>query len=292
MNAGYFPNKVSFDWACGCGSPCAPPAGGWNTLSGPLFGSPMNWCPPWGGLSHEALVSNSWVRTPWSPYLADRIDGRAFSVPEYSPIDSYGSSNSRTARAFGQSFPVPDRPSSGRAGGMVDLDLARSQADALHRAMAPDGTDEDAIFRILEGASPEQAREIERVFQENHGEHWNGVGGTLRTALRDELDDSDFDRASLTLDRRAVQDQPGDRQLATLQADLLQQAMAPGGTDEDAIFRVLEEADPGQLQELDRTFRERHGQYWYDEGGDLRGALRDELDDEDFERARRALARR
>ena len=167
-----------------------------------------------------------------------------------------------------------------------------TRARMLNNAISGSGTNEETIFRVLEGATPEELRATEDAFREHHGEQWEGVGGTLQGALRDDLSDAEYGRAMVALSRKErVAGDPGAlRRAAVERADALHEAMAGGGTDEDAIYRVLESSTPQELRATQQLFAERHGNYWKDEGGDLQGALRDELSGDELARALRAFA--
>ena len=68
---------------------------------------------------------------------------------------------------------------------------ATKDAQALRNAMKGLGTDEDAIYTILENRSPAERRAIEATFDRRYG----ATSGPLRAWLRDDLSGSELQRA-------------------------------------------------------------------------------------------------
>ena len=68
---------------------------------------------------------------------------------------------------------------------------ATQDAQALRNAMKGLGTDEDAIYTILENRSPAERRAIEATFDRRYG----ATSGPLRAWLRDDLSGSELQRA-------------------------------------------------------------------------------------------------
>jgi len=82
------------------------------------------------------------------------------------------------------------------------VSLAKAEADAktLYKAMKGLGTDEDAIYKVLENRSPAELQAIEAAFARKYkseGRAW----ASLRIALHDEMSGKELDRALEALDR-------------------------------------------------------------------------------------------
>ncbi|MFC1706258.1 YiiX/YebB-like N1pC/P60 family cysteine hydrolase [Planctomycetota bacterium] len=93
----------------------------------------------------------------------------------------------------------------GLAGGAkpVDPQQVDKDVDTLFKAMKGAGSDEDAIFKVLENRTPEERQAIEDRFAAKHGETWR----SLSYALHDELSGSELQRAqdALLKDRSIAQ---------------------------------------------------------------------------------------
>lgn len=159
------------------------------------------------------------------------------------------------------------------------------KAVALNDAMQGSGTDEERVYRILENTSFADLRQVAAEFKQNFGPYW---GGGLRTALYDDFSEDELARAVRLLDLAelsAHQDRASETQITQAVTEL-HQAMKGSGTDEDALFRVLETFSAQDLKRIDQNFTQRFGEYW---GGSLETALRDDLSGSDLERALRPL---
>ncbi len=73
----------------------------------------------------------------------------------------------------------------------LDFDKIDRDVEALYQAMAGLGTDEQAVFEILENRSPEERAAIEARFAALHGDAWV----TLRVAIDDEFSGEEHGRA-------------------------------------------------------------------------------------------------
>ena len=111
----------------------------------------------------------------------------------------------------------------------------RVQAAKLYEAMSGMGTDERAIFNVLQSGRSDLNRAIESAFNQMYP-RW-----TLRYWLKDELGGSDYTKAMQLLGR-------GDFTLA----QKLQQAADGWGADEEKIFHALETASAEDIAEVNR----------------------------------------
>ncbi len=149
------------------------------------------------------------------------------------------------------------------AGGRTD------EADAmlLEEAMSGMGTDEEGINTVLERCADQAARDRVMAAYEQR------TGRSLGADMSDEMSGTDL-QLSTSLSR-------GD---AAGAAAVRIQAAAEGlGTDEDAIFRQLEVADPAQRRAIIDAYNQRFGSGAG--GADLNDMLRDELGTMDQTRA-------
>jgi len=164
-------------------------------------------------------------------------------------------------------------------------DTSRWKALELHQAMRGMGTDEETVYRILETSSTDELLAIQAAFAGQFSGHW---GGGLRTALYDDFSGDELARALRSLDLAELNANQGQATRAQIEqaAQALHRAMKGMGTDQDALFRVLETFSGPDLLAIDRVFTEKHGKYW---GGNLETALRDDLSGQDLIRALRPL---
>ncbi|MHC4392596.1 MAG: YiiX/YebB-like N1pC/P60 family cysteine hydrolase [Planctomycetota bacterium] len=83
----------------------------------------------------------------------------------------------------------------GPAAPAIDKRQVEADTDTLHRAMKGLGTDEDAIYSVLEGRSPEAREAIETRFGEKYARLWP----SLSAALHSELSGKELGRAQQAL---------------------------------------------------------------------------------------------
>jgi hypothetical protein len=156
----------------------------------------------------------------------------------------------------------------------ADLDRAkaamagrREQASAvgLQQALGGMRSDAAAVFRTLEGKSPDELRRVQQAFQKR-------TGTPLSQALEKELSSADAARARALL--------AADPHRAT--AVQLRQAMAGVGTDEVAIHDTLAAVDPARRAAVETAYRKEFGT-------SLREDLARELSGADLDLARAFL---
>ncbi|MEW6280471.1 MAG: annexin, partial [Candidatus Eremiobacterota bacterium] len=145
---------------------------------------------------------------------------------------------------------------------------ANKDANALYKAMHGGligaGTDEDAIFKTLQGKSPQDLEKLKATYQDHYGRD-------LGKDLKSELSGTSLSRAEASL--------KGDQSSAD--ADALYQAMKSGtgvGTDEEAIHQTLEGKNAEQRAAIEREYLNRHGR-------NLRSDLKSELSGAQRDRA-------
>ncbi len=137
--------------------------------------------------------------------------------------------------------------------------------DAMHGGVFGAGTDEAAIFRTLDGKTPDQIAEIKRSYKDHYRRD-------LDRDLKSELSGTELNRAQSLM--------KGDPRAAD--ADALHLAVSGSGTDEAAIFQTLEGKTKGELEQIERQYRSRHGE-------SLRTALRGDLSGDELTRANALL---
>jgi len=115
---------------------------------------------------------------------------------------------SRAARATA----APAAPAAAPRAPAVDAKKVDAEVAKIHKAFKGLGTDEEAVYAVLEKNPPEVVRAIEKRFGELHGKDW----GTLRTAINDEMSDAECRRALKALESAKVL--PGDQ--GALQANI------------------------------------------------------------------------
>ena len=103
------------------------------------------------------------------------------------------------------------------------------------------GTDEKAIFKALEGKTPEQVQKLKEHYKDHYGT-------SLDKMLNDELSGSDLNRARNLL--------KGNQESAD--ADALHKAMAGIGTDEETVFEALEGKTPEQLEKIKQEYQSKY----------------------------------
>ncbi len=174
----------------------------------------------------------------------------------------------------------------------VDPTRVQHGAYLLDQAMRGLGTDERAIFAVLENRPPHEVVAIAQEFQRTYGGRW----GSLHMALYSELSGPELGRAVSALDRAIVTTMAGPGAplprppcprlaQALCSVEQLHGAMKGLGTDEEAINRILEGSSPEDLALIEREFSRAYGHEW----GSLRSALHSELSGGELDRAVRAL---
>ena len=138
----------------------------------------------------------------------------------------------RTNEQQGEEAQSPGGASQGSARPFPPGFNPRVQAKKLYTAMKGMGTDERAIFDVLQSGRADLNRAIEMEFDRMYDD-------TLREWLRGDLSGSDLSKALTLLGR-------GDFTLA----QKLNQAADGWGADEQKIFRALEIASPAELAEV------------------------------------------
>lgn len=137
----------------------------------------------------------------------------------------------------------------------------------LRDAMKGWGTDEAAIYAALSGRTPEQVNLISVEYKKL-------TGRDLEADLKDELTDSELKK--LALYGQVLSDTPEDRAIAV--AIQLRDAMEGWGTDENAIYVALQSRSESDLSLI-------RAAYLNLTGHDLMADLRDELNDEEYNKA-------
>ncbi|MFH1808686.1 MAG: LysM peptidoglycan-binding domain-containing protein [Pseudomonadota bacterium] len=122
-----------------------------------------------------------------------------------------------------------------------------AEAATLRKAVRGFGTDEDAIFKALDGKTPEQAQAIRQAYQDMYGRD-------LEADLKGDLSGADERRALAMLNGDAVQ----------ADVEALRKAMDGNygvklGTDEDAIFKTLEGKSPEHLAAVQQAYQDATG---------------------------------
>ena len=160
----------------------------------------------------------------------------------------------RTNEQQGEEAQSSDGASQGSARPFPPGFNPRVQATKLYAAMKGMGTDERAIFDVLQSGRADLNRAIEMEFDRMYDD-------SLREWLRGDLSGSDLSKALTLLGR-------GDFTLA----QKLTQAADGWGADEQKIFRALEIASPAELAEVKANAA-------------LKQRLHSELNDADYELA-------
>ena len=143
---------------------------------------------------------------------------------------------------------------------------AANSADTIANAVRGWGTDEDAIYRSLEGKTPDEISRMRQAYRDQYGVD-------VAERLRGDLNSREMQRASNSLNGRE----------ATGRAAGLNEAMSGWGTDEAGVFRNLEGRTREEISAIRQSYQDMYGT-------DLASALRSELSGADLERAMRALA--
>ncbi|MBD1924414.1 DUF4157 domain-containing protein [Microcoleus sp. FACHB-831] len=151
----------------------------------------------------------------------------------------------------------------------VDPGKITQAAEALRKAMAGLGTDEDAIMDTLKYKTQAELAAIEQEYLKKYGR-------TLDYDLRDELSEEDFNQALVYLSKEKEPDKAKVTQVEgkndteeqknlvrsqeMLQAaDALYKAMEGWGTDEDTIMRTLRGKTKEQSQAIKQIYLDHYG---------------------------------
>ncbi|RME71942.1 MAG: hypothetical protein D6776_09520, partial [Planctomycetota bacterium] len=180
------------------------------------------------------------------------------------------------ALALDRRFGVPGRPGALGAPAAVDPMRVAQGVEQLHRAMAGLGTDEAAIYDVLENRPPAEVVAIAQQFAQRYGMQW----GSLGQALVSEMSGLELNRALGALNRAfattfggpgAVAAPTPNARFAFAQnaAYALHRAMAGLGTDEQTVYRILGSLSPSDMVLVEGAFRRNFGWQW----GSLRQAL-------------------
>ena len=174
-----------------------------------------------------------------------------------------------------------------------------AHAATLHRAMKGFGTDEAAIYGVLEAVKSQREWELvgfafKKAFPSFHG-------GSLERALEDELSTKEMARAAGILAANGVSfvaAAPPSPAVSAVsagrspaqQAEALHQAMSGAGTDEGAVFAVMEKMDSQAAWDaVQQQYRRLHPSA---HGGDVVAALDEELGEDEVDRCRALLRTR
>jgi hypothetical protein len=149
-----------------------------------------------------------------------------------------------------------------RANAALKGDRMATQADKLEQAMSGIGTDEGAVFEVLEKTPPAKMQALKDSFSAR------GYGD-LDKRLKGEL--SGYE------EKRALALTAGDRPKAD--AMKLKDSMAGMGTDEKGIYTQLEKATPAQRKEIEKAYDKEFGE------GALRKDLKSDMSREDLNKA-------
>lgn len=136
------------------------------------------------------------------------------------------------------------------------------------------------INRILKHRSSNEIMTILEEFKKNYPQEWE----ELYEYFIEHLDTlSDQIREGLyKIDKKL------DPDIISWKSTQLHKAMKGVGTNEDIIYKILENSPQKQILEIEKEFERKYGKYW---GGGLYNALRDEMSGIELERALRSLER-
>ncbi len=163
-----------------------------------------------------------------------------------------------TGQKQGQDVKKTDKPGEQKQGQETQQKKEEPKYDlsgdvkVLNKAMDGLGTDEDAIFNVLKGKSPEQRQALKEAYKQKYGKD-------LESEVKGEMSGSDWDKAKALMDSGKIGD-----------TDKLRQAMAGAGTDEGAIIRSLEGKSPEEISDMKAEYKQRYGK---DLGEDLKSEL-------------------
>ncbi len=169
---------------------------------------------------------------------------------------------------------------------VLDDKLVERGVDGLYRAIKGFGTDEEAIYRVLEKASAPMREAIERRFNEKYRDSFD----VLRTAIYGDFSGRDLQRVLEALDAgrplpSVRADEPVDPAQVERSVDALRDGFAGCGTNEEAVYRVFEGCTRAERAAIETRFAAKYGNEW----GSLRAALTDEMSGSELERTLTSL---
>jgi annexin A7/11 len=141
---------------------------------------------------------------------------------------------------------------------------AAADVKALDTAMAGMGTDEDAIFNVLKGKTPDQRAAIKKAYKAR-------TGRELSADLKDELSGSEYNKAKAYL-----------TQGRETEADRIRNAVEGAGTDENTVFRMLEGKTQSEVTAIKAEYKKKYGE-------SLDSRLADEMSGSDLVKAKNLL---
>ena len=139
-----------------------------------------------------------------------------------------------------------------------------SRADAIRKACEGLGTDEQALFKNLQGLTNQERKELDRIYQQKYGI-------SLEQEIRGELSGKDLDKALALL-------KGGSSSPLENRADAIRRACEGLGTDEQALFKNLQGLTSQERKELDRIYQQKYGV-------SLEQEIRGELSGDDLDKA-------
>src|SRR5262249_46286689 len=141
-------------------------------------------------------------------------------------------------------------------------------ADDLHKACEGMGTDEAAVYKALDGKTPQQIAEMDDYYKKTYGM-------SLTDQLKDEMSGDELNKAMKLL-------HPNDA--AKNAADDIYKACEGLGTDEAAIYKALEGKSPEQLRAMDDYYKKTYGVGLADQ-------LKDEMSGDELKKAMDLLSK-
>ena len=157
-----------------------------------------------------------------------------------------------------------------------------SPAAVLYKAMKGFGTDEDAIYEVLQNlSSQDDWDQLQSEFQSMYPDYHKGV---LLSALSSEFTDSELVKAEAVLSRNGIAMFPKKKKQSVSPAAVLYKAMKGFGTDEDAIYEVLQNlSSQDDWESVKRDFQESYSDF---HKGDLMEAMKSEFSKGEFKKAK------
>ncbi len=195
------------------------------------------------------------------PGQADAKPGQ--SQVQSKPVQTQGQTAAKPgqpeAKAQTQAKPGPAKP---------QFDASKT-ASSLHKAMHGGlfgaGTDEDAIFKALEGRSPDEIKQVRAHYKEHYKRD-------LDADFKSEMSGKDLSRTQSLM--------KGDS--AAANATALRQAMGGLGTDEKAVFSTLEGKSAKEREQIAAEYKKQTGRT-------LQADLKGDMSGSDLDRANALL---
>lgn len=132
------------------------------------------------------------------PRIGNEPSSRPIELPQAEPI---GTTHTEGTPADVPELERPVRSSSGPSTqaaesalgaqaqqAQLKRQLLEGRADAIHKACAGIGTDEEAVFKNLSGLSSEERKQLDQIYKEK-------FGMSLEEQVRDEMSGPELDRA-------------------------------------------------------------------------------------------------